>query len=328
MPRCRPAPPGTGALSVTVDFLNVEGPVRSRGFALALPVLVVALLLLVALASRPADSVGGGPAGAQAAAHVLLDVLLYLVVVVLALGIVIIVWALWPDGTAKRPRKKPRPWWHSAVAALVTLLGMTAALWWVYTRRRQGGGLGHGRAGLQPPAPGSLPATRTQTAGTMSVDWIALAVVLTLLVALAIVAWVLLRPRRSTSLRERLAAAIEEVLDDAIGDVLREPNPREAVIAAWARLERVLLIAGVPRRDAEAPVEYVTRVLGELTLSARSLRRLADLYEWARFSTHPVTADMRDEAVGSLIAVRDQLRDLRDAEQRAREQGEEHPVVT
>lgn len=295
---------------------------------LALPLLVIALLLLVALASRPADAGGGEPAAAQAAAHVLIDVLLYLMVVLLVLGIVIIVWALWPDGTPKGPRRKPRPWWHTVVATVMTLAGMTVALWLVYTRRRQGSqGQRHPAPGAGGLGPLASPA-QTQAPAAMTVDWIALSVVLTLLAALAVVAWIMFRPRRPTSLRERLAAAIEEVLDDAIDDMLREPDPRRAVIAAWARLERVLRIAGVPRRDAEAPVEYVTRVLGELSLSPLSLRRIADLYEWARFSTHAVTGDMRDEAVGALIAVRDQLRDLRDAEERARNQAAEKPVVT
>src|SRR5207237_263983 len=55
-------------------------------------------------------------------------------------------------------------------------------------------------------------------------------------------------------------------LVSAIGesiDALRaEPDPRRAVIAAYARLEAELEAIGRPRRPAEAPLEYMARILG------------------------------------------------------------------
>ncbi len=98
------------------------------------------------------------------------------------------------------------------------------------------------------------------------------------------------------------------MLDDAIEDVLGETDPRKAVIAAWARLERVLGRYGVPRRDSEAPFEYAARAGPAIGVEAVSLERLADLYEWARFSLHDVTPAMRTEALDGLVAVRDGLR--------------------
>jgi hypothetical protein len=90
--------------------------------------------------------------------------------------------------------------------------------------------------------------------------------------------------------------------------VLREADPRRAVIAAWARLEKVMARHGLARRDAEAPFEYAARAGAELAVEDLSLGRLADLYEWARFSLHEVTPAMRGEALTGLLAVRDGLR--------------------
>ncbi|HSR22823.1 MAG TPA: DUF4129 domain-containing protein, partial [Candidatus Eisenbacteria bacterium] len=105
-----------------------------------------------------------------------------------------------------------------------------------------------------------------------------------------------------------LARRLQAVLDDAIEDVLAEADPRRAVIAAWARLERVLARSGLPRWDSEAPFEYAARAGAALEVEASWLERLADLFEWARFSTHEVTPAMRDEALDRLVAVRDGLR--------------------
>jgi hypothetical protein len=136
----------------------------------------------------------------------------------------------------------------------------------------------------------------------------ALAVVSGLLLAAAGLAWVGLRSRAGRVAPGSVLAGLESVLDDAVEDVLREADPRRAVIAAWARLERVMARHGLARRDAEAPCEYAVRAGSELAVEDLSLERLADLYEWARFSLHEVTPDMRGEALTGLLAVRDGLR--------------------
>ena len=103
---------------------------------------------------------------------------------------------------------------------------------------------------------------------------------------------------------EVLAAALDESLDDIRGD----PDLRRAIIAAYARMETALAAAGLPRHRAEAPLEYVERALLTLDTSAAAVRRLTDLFQWARFSQHEPDPSMRDEAVDALIAVRDELR--------------------
>jgi Domain of unknown function (DUF4129) len=138
--------------------------------------------------------------------------------------------------------------------------------------------------------------------------WVPVVLVALLVVALAgaLAAQAVAERRRraaARSPRERLL----ELVDDTLDDVTHEPDPRRAVIAAWARMERGLAAVGLPRRAAEAPFEYVARVLGEARISPPASHRLTDLFERAKFSRHAVDRAMRDDAVQALLAVRREL---------------------
>jgi hypothetical protein len=98
------------------------------------------------------------------------------------------------------------------------------------------------------------------------------------------------------------------VLDTTLEDLRRERDPRRAVIAAYARLERALAAHGFPRRPAETQAEYVARILDELDVDRGSVRRLTELYTDAKFSIHDVDAGMKEEAIDALERVRDELR--------------------
>jgi hypothetical protein len=140
--------------------------------------------------------------------------------------------------------------------------------------------------------------------------WVPVVVVGVLVAGLlaAMVAQALAERRRRVAgqaRRERLA----ELVDDTLDDVMAEPDPRRAVIAAWARMERGLAATGLPRRAAEAPFEYVARVLGEASVRPAAVQRLTDLFERAKFSRHTVDRAMRDDAVEALLAVREELRE-------------------
>jgi hypothetical protein len=102
-------------------------------------------------------------------------------------------------------------------------------------------------------------------------------------------------------------SALALVLEDTLDDLRAEQDPRRAVIAAYARLERVLAAFGLGRRPAETPQEYLRRILPRLELERRSVRRLTDLFTRAKFSLHEVDAGMKDEAIESLTIARDEL---------------------
>jgi hypothetical protein len=84
------------------------------------------------------------------------------------------------------------------------------------------------------------------------------------------------------------AEVVRRALEAAL-EPLREPvEPRGAVIAAYARMEKVLDERDLGRRTPEAPREYLARVLGEQGMPVRSLTTLTTLFEEARFSLHPI----------------------------------------
>jgi hypothetical protein len=143
------------------------------------------------------------------------------------------------------------------------------------------------------------------------------------LVLLAAVAWWLgARGRRSA--REALAATPHEALADVLAatldDLRAERDPRRAVIAAYAQMERALAASGLPRTPAEAPEEYLARALVELELSSRAAARLTALFSWARFSGHDVRPEMKDEAIETHEQVRRELATV-DASRRAQQAG-------
>jgi hypothetical protein len=79
------------------------------------------------------------------------------------------------------------------------------------------------------------------------------------------------------------------------------------VIGAYARMERALAAAGLPRDPAEAPEEYLQRILSDVAVTGRAATRLTSLVAWARFSGHDGRPEMKDEAIDTLEQVRDEL---------------------
>jgi hypothetical protein len=116
--------------------------------------------------------------------------------------------------------------------------------------------------------------------------------------------------RSRLGLRESflLEQEFADLVDDTLADLYAERDPRRAIIAAYARVERIFATYGLPREPSEAPVEYLERVLGELRASGAALRRLTSLFQWAKFSAHDVEPRMRDEAIAALVEVRGELR--------------------
>lgn len=117
----------------------------------------------------------------------------------------------------------------------------------------------------------------------------------------------LARRLRSATEEEALALALADELDDTIDD-LRHCDPRRAVIAAYARMERLFGAHGAARRSSEAPVEYLERVLLELDAGERPVAALTGLFQEAKFSEHELGPRGRDDAIEALVEIRDQLR--------------------
>ena len=117
------------------------------------------------------------------------------------------------------------------------------------------------------------------------------------------------RIRTQPPLPELVTLGLEEdmaaTIGDAIDDLENEPDARRAVIAAYARMETVLGRHGLQRRPSETPIEYLRRVLNGLTAHGDAVSRLTALFERAKFSTHAIGDDAKQQAIGSLREIRE-----------------------
>ena len=116
------------------------------------------------------------------------------------------------------------------------------------------------------------------------------------------------RPRDMPVAEPDVAEDLGAVVSDSIEDLRRESDPRRAVIAAYARMEAVLRRHGRARRAAEAPYEYLDRVLSELRIRPAAIAELTELFERAKFSVHRIDAAMKTRALDALLSVREDLR--------------------
>ena len=255
---------------------------------------VVALVLLASLAGRhPAWSTGVGRRSfvGEATGYALTVLMLVLAVAVVAAYVRL---------ARERRQRLTR---NDLRLALALLLGILIALLLARgLHHRQNGGGGTARPLLTSSPHGG--------GGGHVVHWSdarwLLVLPLLALLGLAVASFVLARRRRAPAPQadEPVAEAVVAVLDEALDDLGDERDPRGAVIAAYARMEDVLAEHGLGRRPAETPYEYLARVLTDLRASERSARRLTELFEWAKFSTHEVSERMRADAVGCLTRLR------------------------
>ncbi len=131
-------------------------------------------------------------------------------------------------------------------------------------------------------------------------DWTAAAVAWVLLVLVGVIAYRRVRARR----RKLEAVALPQTFADGdepgLDAVRRERNPRRAVIAAYALMERLMARDGLARGPHEAPVEYLGRVTLHGHRGAASVHRLTGLFQRARFGHRPVDEEMRQRAIAAV----------------------------
>ena len=273
----------------------------------------LALLAMIALASRAGPVwAGESPAAGHASDRLLTAALAVLAVAAIG-SLALIGGALRP---ARPPGEEPRPG-DGAIpghgrAVLVTAAVGLAALAVLVAAVVTLPGAGSDSQPTRPstaPAPTGVasPAVPSERSGGRDLDWLALALAGALSAAvLGVVALTLGRASRGgpdEAARVRVRLAVE----DTARDPEAERDPRRAVVAAYAGMERSLGAHGVPRRAPETPVEYLARVFGGTPLSPGPAERLTSLYERARFSHHRIDLVMRDQAVAALGDIRREL---------------------
>jgi Domain of unknown function (DUF4129) len=277
---------------------------RRRLVPLALAVTVLLAVVAIVARGRPLGS-GGGQGGLPLSFwdYVFTTLVIVFAVILLALGVASLF--------LRRPPGKPQSYFQQRMILTIAFFSLVAMLGTVLARHHLFPKLHvpsqQGR--LSPPRSGSGGRSVADTR-SLKLRWDEIAIVLGVFLAVAATYGTLRsrRPPRPFRFGGKPPDALAAALDESIDDLRTDPDLRRAIIAAYARMEAALAVAGIPRRASEAPLEYLERALLNLDASAGSVRTLTDLFEWARFSHHEPEPSMRDDAVDALVAVRDELR--------------------
>jgi hypothetical protein len=268
--------------------------------------LTLGLLVLAAVGSRQEGWGGGGGGGSlRDVPYAIIDSAYTLLVVGLVALFVAMILSLrraWPEFRHKRTSA-----WQAAVL-LVACAGIAA---YVLANTHVGDRLskllaGASGGGRQPNA-NVAPGDPGGPAHDPRFQWW-LAVLVAAAAAAGYVWYKRTHKRPRPRARNELAEQLELVLSDTLEDLESERDPRRAVIRAYARMETVLAAHGLPRNPAEAPLEYLARVLRELHVRAAAAHALTELFERAKFSQHEIDRARKDEAIAALATVRDDLK--------------------
>ena len=268
----------------------------------------LAVAALAARSYRPFGAGGDGGSGGRAPSSTFVDSMFTLALILLValalLAIFVRIGAI-RSGTARRRQSSLRVLIvYLAVIALVVAAGRHALL-----RMERLKAPADAAEAAFPKRPGGAPAAVGKPSRTPEIVWplvIGVAVLVGGTVAVLVVVSRRRRARTTAGVPESLDV-LADALDDAIDDLRREPDPRRAVVAAYARMEHALSVFGVPRRPAEAPYEYLARA-GRAIDAEESVAALTDLFEVAKFSEHTIDEPMRARAIDALSAVRDEVR--------------------
>jgi Domain of unknown function (DUF4129) len=289
----------------------------SAARALVPALLVLGLVGVVAIAATGSTPSGTGES--RPPADIVLDTIVSLAMVLLIPGALILAYGLMQrKEVAKEAAKLRRGRW----LGFAVLMGIFLVVTYFRLRDWERAPFVDETDDLGFPELGEPEEATPTNTGTRTVNDPEFALVPVLVIlglaGIAVAAYFVYR-RKTAPVREDavLAAELEAALDDSLDALRAEPDPRRAVIAAYARLERVLAANWLSRAESETPNEYLARILEALEVEQRSVRRLTDLFTEAKFSSHAVDAAMKDEAIEALSTVRDELRARREAEREA-----------
>ena len=264
---------------------------------------IVVLVAVVAIASS--GSVPSDAVAQRRPSDGVLDTFISLVLVVMAVSAVVSVVLLSFFGRQVGDTAPPaRGGWVRNIVVLVVAIGLIALI-----ARGQMAREGDGPQIVQPDPGGVGDPDQLPNQGYEPEFAVWPVVGVTVLALIALAAWWLsYRGRRSLQDDPATPAeALADVLAATLDDLRAEADPRRAVIRAYARMERSFAAVGLPRREAEAPEEYLGRVLADLPVSPPAASRLTKLFAWARFSPHDVRPEMKEEAIETLEQVQREL---------------------
>jgi hypothetical protein len=269
---------------------------RHAGALAGASVLLALVGALVGLGSAaPTGQVASPPPTPVA---VVIQTVSYLALALEGTMLVLIAWALWPG---RRGRRTPEHELTVPPLPMHPLLRLALSVLRLRPARPHLPSAPPGVVGSPVGGPGSSGTVAGGEAG-----WIALGLAALIVAGVAVLALRGLR-RRAAVGKERRPQAMVAALEEGLEALDREPDPRRAVILAYAAMERTLSARGWPRQPWEAPFEYLERVPREMGAGHVGLHRLTDLFEVARYSHHAIDGRMRATALAELRRVRSEL---------------------
>jgi hypothetical protein len=296
-----------------VSLVSARGARTGEARREAWRVVAVAVLLavtVIGLRTRGAFSHTPDAAAAGASGAVLETAMVAGEGIALAAFIVLLV--------AARPHRRPRdeqeserlifPWWAKTAGVLLALgLLVTPLVVLLSLKVRKRTPVPPPLTQLTSPLTGSQP----PNAAAQSSAWpliagmmIAIAVVLTL-------TWLTRRRRLPGRPRDRVgrAAALAEALAAGSAALQANHEPRAAIIACYAAMERGFAAAGSAPAAADTPAEVLARATAAGNVRSWSAEVLTGLFRRARYSAEPMTSADSAAAAAALIQLRADLAD-------------------
>ena len=193
-----------------------------------------------------------------------------------------------PKADDDEPPRLPFPWWAKTLAVLAAVAVMVTPLAVLLTRKtRPRTAAPQARAGVLAGggAPPRLPATAHGS------PWLLLAgMLIALALLLALTAWSRRTRRRATGPPcDQARLALGQSLAAGRAALAGPRDPRAAIIACYAAMERGFAAAGSAPAAADTPAEVLARATGAGLVRSGSAARMAGLFRRARYSSEPMT---------------------------------------
>jgi NADH:ubiquinone oxidoreductase subunit 6 (subunit J) len=292
-------------------------------------IVLVVLLGVVAFVARGHTSPAGNGAHDRGASQAVANAVFTAWILVMVAGALFIAYMLSiKKRDTKRDEFRIKPLLVSLLFLAAVVIGMVVA----YNH------LGHKNPGARPipvkigTSGGKGDKAKLQKAinpHSPAFNWELAAGIFALIFGVSATALVASKRKRSKLVRElTVAHELLAMLDETLDDLRNEADPRKAVIAAYARMEKILSAHDLARHPSEAPIEYLTRVLVDLRVTEAAVSKLTALFERAKFSEHDIDAEAKEQAIAALISLRDDLRVIDSPEDKRTLSRDELPTST
>jgi Domain of unknown function (DUF4129) len=207
-----------------------------------------------------------------------------------------------------RESEAPKPLWQSVLTTLIWLALMVWGLRWLVQ---------HGaevqaflerlrtEVGAMQAMLGSGTRPVVDQVSSPAAGYTVFVIVIAIYGSIGLIAlWVLLEDRGyggdSAAAQDPQVRRVRQAMTAGLRELRTHTEPRQAIIACYARMEHLLEDHGVPALRHLTPQEYMGTALRGLDLPLDACAGLIQLFELARYSVHPLDDSARTTAIAHL----------------------------